>query len=237
MLWSCLKEKRNFPGNNMRKAKVPFSFYSHVELRESTGLKARNLRELVNIIKDAPGSVIYYHTHVFLQQHQFASPEPPNAFAYWVTHTIGDEVLGEKLGSIDISQYYTIRALREKIIEVIEGHLFDIQEIRSAVPGKEFDFTKSRSFVFTIPYRANDLAEFVEALKKITLYSLHFHIFAARLKFEKAVNDFSNWITLDLNFPELAEKIDKLDPYTYTLVGLRDKIIEMIKNSPEWNMD
>ncbi|UCH12826.1 MAG: hypothetical protein JSW18_02490, partial [Candidatus Omnitrophota bacterium] len=72
---------------------------------------------------------------------------------------------------------------------------------------------------------------------KITLYSLHFHIFAARLKLEKGINDFSNWITVDLDFPELAEKIDKLDPYTYTLVGLRDKIIEMIKNSPEWNMD
>ena len=83
----------------------------------------------------------------------------------------------------------------------------------------------------------NDLAEFVEALKEITLYSLHFHIFATRLKFEKAINDFSNWITLDLDFPELAEKIDKLDAYTYTLIGLRDKIIEMIKNSPEWNMD
>jgi len=96
----------------MRKAKEPFYFYSHVELREATGLKAKNLRELVNNIKEVPGSVIYYHTHVFLQQHQFATPEPPNAFAYWVTNTIGDEVLGERLSSIDISSYYTIHALR-----------------------------------------------------------------------------------------------------------------------------
>lgn len=221
----------------MRKAKSPFRFYSHVELRESTGLKARNLRELVNIIKDVPGSVIYYHTHVFLQQHQFASPEPPNAFAYWVTHAIGDEILGEKLGSIDISQYYIIRALREKMIEVIEGHLFDISEIRNAPEGKEFDFTKSRSFIFPIPYAANDLGEFIDALKKISLYSVHFHIFAARLKFEKGINDFSNWMERDLGFAHLAEKINMLDPYTYTLVGLRDKIIEIIKNSPEWAKD
>ena len=221
----------------MRKAKVPFCFYSHVELRESTGLKARNLKELVNTIKDVPGSVIYYHTHVFLQQHQFSSPEPPNAFAYWVTHTIGDEVLGEKLGSIDISQYYTIRALREKIIEVIEGHLFDISEIRNALSGQEFDFTKSRTFVFPLPYKAWNLTELVEALKKISLYSLHFHIFAARLRFEKGINDFSNWINVDLNFSDLAEKINNLDPYTYTLAGLRDKIIKIIKNSPAWSKD
>ena len=221
----------------MKKAKVPFCFYSHVELRESTGLKARNLRELVNIIKDVPGSVIYYHTHVFLEQHQFASPEPPNAFAYWVTHTIGDEVLGEKLGSIDICQYYTIRALREKMIEVIEGHLFDISEIRNASEGKEFDFTKTRSFIFPLPYVANDLGEFVNALKKISLYSLHYHMFNARLKLERGINDFSNWIMTDLDFPDLAKIIDNVDPYTHTLVGLRDKLIELIKNSPEWGMD
>ncbi len=221
----------------MRKAKNPFYFCSHVELRESTGLKARNLRELVAILKDVPGSVIYYHTHVFLQQHQFASPEPPNAFAYWVTHTIGDEILGEKLGSIDISQYYTIRALREKMIQVIEKHLFDIQEIRSAPAGQEFDFTKSRTFVFKLPYTANNLSELVDVLGKISLYSLHFHMFAARLKFEKGINDFSNWITTSLGFPELAKKIGSLDPYTYTLVGLRDKIIDMVQNSPEWDQD
>ena len=221
----------------MKKAKVPFCFYSHVELRESTGLKARNLRELVNIIKDVHGSVIYYHTHVFLEQHQFASPEPPNAFAYWVTHTIGDEVLGEKLGSIDISQYYTIRALREKMIEVIEGHLFDIAEIRNASKGKEFDFTKTRSFIFPIPHEAHDLGEFVDALKKISLYSLHYHMFNARLKLERGINDFSNWMMTDLDFPDLAKIIDNVDPYTHTLVGLRDKLIELIKNSPEWGMD
>lgn len=221
----------------MRKAKHPFYFYSHVELRESTGLKARNLRELANIIKDVPDSVIYYHTHVYLEQHQFASPEPPNAFAYWVTHAIGDEVLGEKLSSIDICHYYTIRALREKMIEVIEGHLFNIAEIRNAPKGNEFDFTKARSFSFPVPYKANNLKEFIAALEKISLYCLHYHVFNARMKLKRGINDFSNWIMIDLDFPVLADKIDKLDPYTYTLAGLRDKIIKMVKQSPEWGQD
>jgi len=221
----------------VKKAKDPFHFYSHVELRESTSLKARNIREMASVIKNVPGSVVYYHTHVFFEQHQFLSPEPPNAFAYWATYTLGDMILGEKLGSINISQYHTIRALREKIIEVLEEHLFNAQEIRNAAEGEEFDFIKTRSFIFPLPSVVTDLREFVEALKTVNLYSVYFHIFAARLRLEKGINDFSNWIDKSLGFDKLAEKIDTLDPYTYTLSGLRDKIIDLIQKSPEWNQD
>lgn len=222
--------KKKRPGN-------PFYFYTHVELRESTGLKARNARELVSVIKDVPGSVIYYHTHVFLQQHQFVSPEPPNAFAYWVTHALGEEELGERLGSIDICQFQTIRQLREKIIEIIEGFLFDAKEIRSAPQGKEFDFTKSRSFVFPTPYTVYNLKEMIEVLGKISIRSIDFHVFNARLRLEKGINDFSRWIGDSLGYPKLAAGLEHFDPYTYTLEGLRQHIIDIIKNSPEWKID
>ncbi len=220
-----------------KRAKNPFYFRTHLELRESTGLKARNARELVNTIKDVPGSVIYYHTHVFLQQHQFLSPEPPNAFAYWASRFLGEEVLAERLGSIDIYDFNTIRALREKIIEVIEGHLFNAKELRNAPPGKEFDFTKSKSFVLPTPFVAYNLHEMVDALKKVTIRSVDFHIFNVRLRLEKGVNDFSNWINTTLKYPELAAQIEKFDPYTYTLEGLRQNIINIIRRSPEWKKE
>jgi len=220
-----------------KKAKNPFYFCTHLELRESTGLKARNARELVNIIKDVPGSVIYYHTHVYLQQHQFLSPEPPNAFAYWVTKALGEDALGERLGSIDIYQFNTIRELREKIIEIIEGYLFDAKEIRNSPPGKEFDFTKSRSFVLPTPYITYNLKDMVEALEKVSIRSIDFHIFNARLRLERGINDFSNWIETSLGYSELASQLETFDPYTYTLEGLRTNIISIIKRSPEWESD
>jgi hypothetical protein len=220
-----------------KKKKNPFYFCTHIELRESTGLRARNARELVNIIKDVPGSVIYYHMHVFLQQHQFLSPEPPNAFAYWVTNVLGEDALGEQLGSIDVYQYNTIRALREKLIEVIEGHLFNAQEVRNAPRGKDFDFTKSHSFIVPTPYIAHNLHEMVESLHKITLRSIDFHVFNARLRLERGINDFSNWINTTLNHPKLAAKLEKFDPYTYTLENLRNNIIDIIVSSPEWEME
>ncbi|MFA5068938.1 MAG: DUF5752 family protein [Candidatus Omnitrophota bacterium] len=217
--------------------KNPFYFYTHVELRESTGLKARNARELVNIIKDVPGSVIYYHMHVFLQQHQFLSPEPPNAFAYWAVKALGEDALGEFLGSIDVYQYNTVRALREKIIEVIEGYLFDAKDIRNAPPGKEFDFTKSRTFVLPTQYVAYNLTDMVEALRNVAIGSIDFHVFNARLRLGRGINDFSNWIDTSLGYPRLAAKLERFDPYTYTLENLRFNIIDIIMNSPEWGIN
>src|SRR3989338_5643136 len=104
-------------------AKEPFKFYARLHLTELTGLEASNLPQLLEHIKQAPEASIYHHTHRFLQQHQFLSPEPPNDFAYWVTSVLGEEKLGEKLASIDTVQYPTIRGLREKITGTIRDYL------------------------------------------------------------------------------------------------------------------
>src|SRR3989338_7521828 len=93
----------------------PFRFYTRLHLRELTGLKAKNLRELLSHIKTVPGSVIYHHTHHFLQQHQYLSPEPPNDFAYLVTEALNEAKLGERLASINTCEFSSIRALRDKI--------------------------------------------------------------------------------------------------------------------------
>ena len=59
------------------------------------------------------------------------------------------------------------------------------------------------------------------------MHSLYFHIFEARVRLKKADNDFSCWLR-DLGYKELAEKISKIDPYTHTLEGLRQKIINFV---------
>src|SRR3990167_2735226 len=105
------------------KAKDPFKFYTRLHLSELTGLRATTLEQLLKLIKRVSGSCIYHHTHRFLQQHQYLSPEPPNDFVYWVTDVLGEDELGEKLASIDTMQYSTIRSLREEIVRTIEDYL------------------------------------------------------------------------------------------------------------------
>jgi hypothetical protein len=211
------------------KAKKPFEFYSRLNLQQLTGIKARNLKELLKGIRKVTGAVIYHHTHRFLQQHQYLLPEPPNDFAYWVTEVLGEYRLGEKLLAIDTVQFKSIRALRNKIIETIENESRNLLKYRNVPAGKEFHFIKSISFYLPTGYAANTIAEFVEILRQVSLRSIYFHIFEARLRLEKGANDFSFWLDTSCGRPELARQLEALDPYTYTMDALRRKIIDIIQ--------
>ena len=213
------------------KAKEPFMFCTRLHLSELTGLRATTLGQFLALIKEVPGSCVYHHTHRFLQQHQYLSPEPPNDFAYWVADVLGEDELGERLASIDTIQYSTIRSLREKIASTIENYLKDspLAKLKFARSGEEFHFIKSVSFILPTNYIAYDLKEFAEVLKKITIDSIYFHIFEARLRLEKPTNDFSFWIENSFGNKELGEDISGFDPYTRTLEDLRNTIIQIIE--------
>lgn len=208
-----------------------FRFYARFHLRVLTGLKASNIEELLALIKDVPGSSIYYHTHHFLQQHKYTSPEPPNDFAYWIAGALNEEVLAEKVASIDTIRYKSIRLLREEIVKIIEGYIEENPKAKSrfSSPDKAFHFIKSESFILPTPYVAKDLSDFLEIVKKISLDSIYFHIFEARLRLDKETNDFSFWLGTSLMEVDLAEKITSLDPYTYTMEDLRRKLIQLIE--------
>ena len=214
------------------KAKEPFKFCTRLHLSELTGLRATTLGQFLALIKQVSGSCIYHHTHRFLQQHQYFSPEPPNDFAYWVTDILGEDELGERLVSIDTIQYSTIRDLREKIASTIESYLRDnpLAKLRFARSGEEFHFIKLVSFILPTNYIAYDLNEFAEVLKKITIDSIYFHIFEARLRLEKPTNDFAFWIENSLGDKKLANNISSFDPYTSTLEDLRNKIIQIVES-------
>lgn len=219
------------------KAKEPFRFYTRLHLSELTGLRAFNLNQLLQLIKEVSGSCIYHHTHRFLQQHQYLSPEPPNDFAYWVAEVLGEDELGERLASIDTIQFSNIRSLREEIIKSIEDYLtsHSSAKLKFAREDEEFHFIKSVSFILPTNYLAGDLPEFVEILKKITIDSIYFHIFEARLRHEKKTNDFANWMETSLGLPRLAGAISTLDPYSYTLEDLRAKIISVVEGELSLN--
>jgi len=88
---------------------------------------------------------------------------------------------------------------------------------------------KSVSVVLPTPYAAHDLREFVEAIRMLSLSSLYFHILESRLRLGRGLNDFSAWLAERLDEKELAESIARLDPYTYTLEGLRSSLIQLME--------
>lgn len=207
----------------------PFYFFTRQNLTYLTGRKARNLPELLAGIKEVPTSSIYHHTHHYLEQHEFLSPEPPNDFAYWITDILQDKVLGEKVASIDLREFFTLHDIRSRIIEVIEhamrGNPNAFQQ--NAPNGEEFHFMNAQTFVFPTKYVAHSLIDFKECLEKVSIYSIYYHVFEARLR--RKFSDFSIWLAASLGEDELAQEFMELDPYTQTLENLRRTLIGHIE--------
>jgi Family of unknown function (DUF5752) len=209
-------------------ARQPFHFHSRLNLTLLTGLRARDLAEMLEHLRTVPGSVIYHHTHHFLVQHQYLSPEPPNDFAYWISNVLLEDRLAEELASIDVMRFSTIRELRDVLVKTIENFLERTTELRMAPPGQEFHFMQSVSFVLPTGIIARDLREFRDALRQVSLSALSYHMFDARLRLEQGDNDFSRWIETQVGDHELAQSLRKVDPYTHTEEGLRLRMIALI---------
>lgn len=209
----------------------PFRFHTSVVLEESTGLRAVTLPELVRILQTVPLSCVYHHTHHFLLQHHYLSPAPSNDFAYWVTEVLGEEPLGELLSSVDTMEFSTLHGLRRALVQVIEGYLTrnPTARFKFATEGEEFFFLKSILIVMPTPSVAATLEQFAEALQQVSIRSLYFHIFDARLRLGSPTNDFALWIGQQLRLESLAEKMAKLDPYAHTLEGLRSMVLSLVR--------
>jgi len=214
-----------------KQAAEPFEFNSQLSLTELTGLKARNLQQMLTLLKEVPGASIFHHTHRFLRQHMYLSPEPPNDFAYWAENSLGDRPLAEALASIDIIHCDSVRAIRERFIAIISEHLRSSPQAaqRFTSDDSAFHFMKAVSFIFHTGHKASNLKEFADVLRTITIDSIYFHIFTARLRLEKGNNDFSRWFAESLGETQLAAQIANIDPYTCTAESLRGILLRLIE--------
>jgi hypothetical protein len=199
----------------------------------TTNRHARDVAELLRCVQDASGAAIYFHTHHFLMQHQHLSPEPTNDFAYWVTTALQEDRLGEQLAAIDIIQFRSLGALRQRIAGVLQRFLDASATLRAAPPGEEFHVRESMSFVVPTGYVAHDLRAFASCIEQISFGSLNFHMFDARLRLERGANDFSEWLKHAHGEAQLAEAIARLDPYTHTMEGLRRQIVRLVQRVVE----
>jgi hypothetical protein len=206
----------------------PFEFKSRLNLVELLGVRARNIQDLRQGLSVVPGSSIYHHTHRFLQQHNYLYPEPPNDFAFWIGNALAMDDLAERLAAIDTIGFHRIEEIRECLLLTLD-HWGERGNAHSRIcnEGEEFHFMSSRTFVLPTPLQASNLEEFSECLRKISVNSIYYHIFEARLRLEQDENDFSLWFAGN-GFAELAGKIRRLDPYTITMEGLRKKILKLI---------
>ena len=212
------------------KAGEPFKFCTRLTLTEVTGRKAYNIGELLEGIKAADDAVIYHHTHRFIKQSHHLVPEGANDFAYWVANTVQADRLGEELTSIDIVRYDSLAALRDAFVGLLERHLAENPgPMRTVAPGREFHFMRAIRFSLPTSCAAVDYPGFIECLRNVSVSSLYLHVFEARLRPPYGVDDFSHWFRTNFNDEVVGREISRLDPYSYTLEGLRQRIIRIIE--------
>jgi hypothetical protein len=207
----------------------PFVFYTERRLVMLTGRRARNLVQLAEHLHAVSGSSIFYHTHhQFLSQH-FEKPVFHNDFANWTSRALLEEELAERLTAIDLLSLTTIRQVREAILQIVEQHLAASgAPQREARNGDEFHFCESQSFLMPTGVVARSTSEFFDGVARSSNVCLFFHFFEARLRLERATNDFSEWLRY-AGEPGLAEAIERLDPYAMSLDELRDRIVRLGK--------
>lgn len=213
-----------------REAKEPFRFRTRLTLAEVTGRRAFTVGELLDGVKQADDETIYHHTHRFIKQSHHLVPEGANDFAYWVTNTVQADRLGEELTAIDIVRYDSLADIRQAFTATLERHLAaNPGPMRIVAPGREFHFMRAVRFSLPTEFEARDCAGFIHCLKSVSVSSLYLHVFEARLRPPYGVDDFSHWFRTEFGDEAVGAELSRLDPYSYTLEGLRHRIVRILE--------
>ncbi|UCC95749.1 MAG: hypothetical protein JSW40_03100, partial [Candidatus Omnitrophota bacterium] len=114
------------------------------------------MRDLLSGLEKVPASSIYHHTHRYLAQHRYFSPEHPNDFSYWITNFLGLKKLGEIIASVDLFRFKDIEDLRAAFLDILKDYVKKSPGTRNCIPGEEFRFLSSRIFILPTPFVANN---------------------------------------------------------------------------------
>jgi hypothetical protein len=207
----------------------PFYFYTSSNLVELTGEKADTIEDLVALLKRCSGSAIFYHIFQSYRERHFATEKYHSDFAQWISNSLDEESLAEKLGTLDVRDFTTIRALREAILRIIEDHLQEFPQSGERTGKTPFFFCQSISVVMPTKYIAWGLEDFHEIIGKIGIRSIHYHLIEARLRLGIHTNDFSHWFRDSLKLENLARRIDDIDIYFQTLEEIRQLILQDVQ--------
>ncbi len=204
---------------------LSFRFIGCSELREILGKEAEDEKRLVELIEEVPLDSIYFHTHSYFLRHSYVERVYPNDFAQWVAMEVRDHVLGERLAVVDPFAFTNLEGLREELISIIDDHLSRTSIVPRVIFGAPFHFNQSRILEVPTGLVVTTLRAFRHALADVEVSAIYFHVFEARHRLARAENDFSAWVRQSLGLPELAQRLQSINPYLGSLERLRSALV------------
>ncbi len=220
----------------MAKSLEAFEFRQCVSIVKSTGKKAKNLRELRNLIAKIGDESVFHHVYqYFLKGHML---EYTNDFSEWAGVSLEERALAERLASIDPYTLKSVNVVRDELLREIDDFLINFPEPRDVVSGNEFYFNETVNLVFPVGVKTKNLAEFLVALEHIDAGSIYYHFYDSRVRLgEGVMDDFSMWIEHTLDRKEIAEKIRAIDPFMHRIEHIRQHIKEIVEEYVRADME
>ena len=210
-------------------AAEPFQFESAASLIRIEREQARNLTQLLSSLRSCSDASIFHHTFQTLEEHHFIREGLSNDFAQWVYGDLNEAELAEQLGGIDVRSFTSVGALRQQLVGTVESYLQQNPLASERPAFKPFYFCSSQTVLAPTPFVAHNLDEFIDAMQKVSIHTIHHHFIDARLRLKLASNDFSVWLERELGQKRAAALLNRIDIYTSTLEDVRRQILRVLR--------
>ena len=212
-----------------RWARAPFYFNSAAHLLRIGREKAANLQELLEAIRTCNDACIFQHTFQTLEEHHFIREGFSNDFSHFAFSACNEVELAERLAALDVREFTSIAALRERLADIIEIYLERNPRAATRAAMEPFYLMAADVVVVPTPYVARNLQEFADGLHKVSVHSIYYHFIDARLRLKLNNNDFSVWLEEELDMGQAADRLNRIDIYTSTLGGVRRNILRIVE--------
>lgn len=214
-----------------------FIVYDCSLVREATGQSCSNLRELLAAVQSLPDSVLEHHMLRCALEDHFELYEFPNDLARWCWEALGDHVLAERLGLIDPYQHGSLASLRTELVNVIEDHVWTLDRPVWCQPGMQLHLVGSRLVAYDTGDRLTSLVALAEALPRLSLRSLFYHVHEGRRRTAGLTDDFSAWLDTIETDPDLVRDVRQIDFYFLNLNQLREALLGVFQQYlPEYHV-
>jgi hypothetical protein len=215
----------------LKKPEKPFYFNTSEHLLRIGRDRASTLPELLQALRGCPDDSIFQHTFRTLQEHHFIRQGFSNDFAHWSLSACHEPVLAEQLASVDVREFTSIGGLRARMVEIAEEFLEEYPRAASRPAHEPFYFCAADLVVIPTSFVPGSLPEFIDALRQVSVHSIHHHFIEARLRLKLMSNDFSQWLEEEVGLKNTAQAIERIDIYTNTMEGVRQQIIRIVQQA------
>jgi Family of unknown function (DUF5752) len=213
----------------MKTAEEPFRFFTASYLIRIGNQKATNLDQLREGLEQSSDESIFYHTFQTLGLHHFLTEGFSNDFAQWVLAATNRVELAEQLAGLDIRDYLSLAELRADLQRVVAEYCESHPSESTQTAFEPFYFREGIEITVPLGREARTLAEFREGLANLGHASLQFHFITSRLRLQLRTNDFSHWLAVSLGLEGLARQANRIDIYTNTLDGIKERLLALVE--------